>query len=35
MIQNSTTNWNIFSILRLIFGLFLTREHREPQQQNV
>ncbi len=35
MIQNSTTNWNIFRILRLILGLFLAPEYREPQQQNV
>lgn len=35
MIQNITKNWNIFRILRLILGLFLTREYREHQQQNV
>lgn len=34
MIQNSTTNWNIFRILRLALGLFLIREHRKPQQRN-
>jgi len=26
MIQNITTNWNIFSILRLALGLFLMTE---------